>query len=310
MKLSPQNRRPGAILFGLLKETAVQWQKNNIPMMSAALSFYMLFSLGPLLVVMIFAAGLLFQSADVEGKLMGAVQPVVGPSGAALVDGLIKSYSLIQKNILLNIVGVFVLFISAGNVFGHLQYALDIVWGVEPKKPKLTPATKKRLFPSSVKNGEEWIFSFLKRRLLPFVLIVVLGFMFLASIIIQSMIIMVADIIATVTPVTPAMINMIYMLFSFSVMVAVFAAVYKLLPERRIPWRNVWLGAVVTSLLLFAGQMLVGMYLWHWGDSLMNSVYGATGSFIIAMLWIYYCAQVVLFGAQFTKVYAQHKGDI
>jgi membrane protein len=276
-------------IFGLLKETLSQWNIDKAPQLAAALSYYTIFSLAPLLIIVIAIVGLVYSQQDARAQIMRQVTNVVGSQGGEFIQSLLDNASQPASSTIATILGLLALFGGAAGVMGQLKNSLNTIWNVEPPKP-----------PAGV-NGILWT---IKRQIFSFTLVLGVGFLLLVSLVISTIITAVGDYFSGRVP--DFAYHLINFALSFGVITLLFAAIYRVLPDARIAWRDVWIGATLTSLLFTIGKFLLGLYL---GRSSAASSYGAAGSLVIVMLWVYYSAQILFFGAELTQVYANQYGD-
>lgn len=270
---------------------AVQsWFAHRAASKGAALSFYMLFSLAPILVLVISIAGLFFGAEAARGEIFEQLQGLVGEQGASAIQGILAATHRAGGSGPAAMVATGILFVGATSAFVELKSSLDDIWHV----------------PVPASAGWQQL---LRSRLLSFSLVLVLAFMLLVSLIVnaalavverfwgqlwtQSWFAPVADVLST--------------LFSFSVVTLLFAVIFKMLPNARIAWRDVTMGAIITALLFSVGKRVIGLYL---GNSAVASSYGAAGSVVALMLWVYYSAQIFFFGAELTRQYALQFGSL
>jgi len=265
--------------------TAVKsWWADNVPRLGASLAYYTLFSLAPILVIAIAIAGLVFGEEAVRGQIVTQIDQLVGHDGAVAVQGLVEGASRRETGgIVATIIGSITFLIAATGAFLELQAALNTIWRVKPK-----PGV----------NVE----AFLLDRLRSFGLVVAMGFLLLVSLAVSAALSALGAWVSRSAPGWPLVWQVVNVLVSLSVITAVFAMVYRFLPDVKLRWRDVWMGAFVTALLFSAGKQLIGLYL---GQSSTASSYGAAGSAVVLLLWVYYSAQVILLGAEFTRVYTR-----
>ncbi|MCA9916196.1 MAG: YihY/virulence factor BrkB family protein, partial [Anaerolineae bacterium] len=212
----------------------------------------------------------------------------LGPDAADLIRNLIDNLSQPREGIISTLLGVGALLFGALGVFNNMQASLDIIWDVEPEK----------------RDGG--IMGFIKDKLVAFGMLLVVGFLLIVSLVISTMIPIVSAYFLNPLPGTETLVQIINILISFGVITLLFALIYRYLPHVEIEWRDVWVGAAVTSVLFSIGQIILSIYL---SNSTLLSPYGAAGAFVVILLWIYYSAQIVLFGAEFTQVYARRYGS-
>jgi len=277
-------------LFSLLKKTYQEWQEDRASRLAAALAYYTIFSLAPLLVIAIAVAGLIWSQDAVHAQVMGQVQGLVGTEGAAFVEDLLQSASNPAEGIVATIIGLITLFFGALNVFNELHNSLNIIWEVKDEKPKN--------FWQSIKKA-------LIDRFLSFTMVLGIGFLLLVSLVVSAGLSATQEIVGNAFPVPEFLLQILNLLVSIGVITLLFAMMYKYLPDAEVPWRYVWLGAFATAVLFSLGKMVIGIYL---GNSAVASSFGAAGSLVLLLLWVYYSAQILFFGAEFTQVYANTHG--
>jgi len=273
--------------FSLLKQTFDEWNADRAPRLAAALSYYTVFSIAPFLIVVIAVAGLVAGRDAVRGRLDEQIQGLVGREGADMIQELVQNTGKPSDNILASIIGIATLLLGAGGVFGQLQEALNTVWGVQPKPGR-------------------GILGTIKDRFLSFTMVLGVGFLLMVSLIVSAAVTAAGAYVQRLLPGTDFVLQAINFLISFGVVTLLFAMMFKILPDVKVKWQDVWIGAGFTSLLFSIGKTLIGLYL---GNSGVLSTYGAAGSLIVILLWVFYSAQILLFGAEFTQVYAQRYGS-
>jgi membrane protein len=271
----------------LSKHAVTAWIDDFAPSMGAALAYYTIFSLAPMLVIVIAIAGFFFGREAAQGEIVAQLHGLVGDTGASAVEALLKSASEPGQGIIAASIGIVTLLIGASAVFGELQSALDRIWKVQAKK----------------KSGLQ---SLIFKRLLSFGMVLGLGFMLLVSLILSAALAAFAKWWSGMLGGWSIVLEVLNFLVSFGVVTGLFAMIYKFMPSTRIPWRDVWVGAIVTALLFTIGKSAIGIYL---GTTNMASGFGAAGSLVVLLAWIYYSAQIFLLGAEFTWVFAQHHGS-
>ena len=274
------------VVWSLLRETVFEWYEDRAPRLGAALAFYTVFALAPGLIVIIAVAALLLGQEAAQGQIIDQVQDLIGVAGAQAIQAAIESARSAGGSLAATGLGVLTLLFGLWGVFGELQDALNTIWGVTTRP---------------------WrgVIGAVKERFWSFTMVVGIGFLLLVSLAASAWLAAVGKFFAQLSPLPVAVMETANALLSFVTITLMFAVIYKLLPDVRITWQNVWVGAAVTALLFTIGKSLIGLYL---GRSTVASVYGAAGSLIVILLWIYYSAQVVFFGAEFTKVYSRHFG--
>ena len=278
-------------MFNLLQETFREWREDGANRLAAALAYYTTFSLAPILVLIIAIAGLAGGREAAQTQTMAQVEDLLGAEGREFVQGMIESASQPETGLAATFIGAITLLFGALGVFGELQNSLNIIWEVKPK-----PATG---WMDAVKR-------FVIKRLLSFTMVLGIGFLLLASLIISAAVSALGEYIGNRWPMADFWLNLINFVISFLVVTFLFAMIFKFLPEIKIGWKDVWLGAAVTSILFSLGKFLIGLYL---GRSEVGNTFGAAGSLAILLIWIYYSAQILFFGAEFTQVYANRYGS-
>lgn len=273
-------------IFELFKDTFTDWNKDHAPRLGAALAYYTVFSLGPLLIIVIAIAGLVFGASAAQGQIVGQLQGLVGEQGAAFIQTAIESASQPRSSIIATVIGLVTLLLGALGVFAQLQDALNAIWGVTPK-------------PNRGWRG------LVEDRLLSFSMIIVVGFLLLVSLVVSAALAAIFKYVGGVVPMTAMVAEGVNFFVSFAVITLLFAFIFKYLPDAQIAWSNVWIGSAMTALLFTIGKFILGFYL---GNSAIGSAYGAAGSILVVLVWIYYSAQILFFGAEFTKVYANRYG--
>jgi|SRR5882672_1680569 len=274
------------LLWSLTKESVSQWSEDYAPSMGAALAYYTIFSIAPLLVIAIAVAGFFFGADAAHGQIFAQLRGVVGDEGATAIQGLVKSASERGPGTFAAIAGIVMLLIGATTVFGELQSDLDRIW-------------------DAPKAREAGIRGMLRGRLLSFGMILGVGFLLLVSLVASAVVSALGHFWSGWFTGWEVLLQFINFLVSFGIVTGLFAMMYKLLPRCDIGWKDVWIGATVTSLLFSIGKLLIGLYL---GKSSVASGFGAAGSLVIVLLWVYYSAQIFLLGAEFTKTYAHRHG--
>ena len=279
MKLSALNE--------LIKDSCSAWLDDYAPSMGAALAYYTIFSIAPLLIIVIAVAGLFFGEEAARGEILTQMRGLIGDAGAAAVQSLLQSASAPPKSILATAVGIAVLLLGATTVFAELQDDLDRIWRV----------------PTELRSG---LWNLLRQRLLSFGMILGVGFLLLVSLIISAVLSALGDWWGSSFSGWALLLEAANFGVSVAVVTLLFAMIYKILPRLRIAWRDVWIGAGVTALLFTIGKTLIGVYL---GKSGIVSTFGAAGSVIVLLVWVYYSAQIFLLGAEFTSLYAYRYGS-
>jgi membrane protein len=274
-------------VWSLLKQTVSEWMDDNVPAQAAALAYYTLFSVAPMLIIAIAVAGLVFGEEAARGEIQNQLQSLIGDAGAKVVEDLVANASKPSSGILATVVGILVLAFAATGVFVQLQDSLNTIWKVK-KKPM---------------NG---LLAFLRQRLLSFAMVLGIGFLLLVSLVLSAALAAAGTFLVGLLPAWETVLQLVNLAIAFAVTTVLFAMIYKVLPDTRVAWRDVWLGAAVTSFLFSLGKLAIGLYL---GKSSVSSSYGAAGSFAVLLLWVYYSSQLLFLGAEFTQVYSRWHGS-
>ena len=273
---------------GLLAQTWEEWQKDEATRIGAALAYYTTFSMAPLLVVATSVAGLVYGKEAAQGEVTKQLSNMLGERGAEQVQTMLANASSQDGGVVATIVGTVAVLIGCGTVFVELQAALNRMW----ETPK--------------KESAGGILGWLKLRGLSFGLVLVIGFLLLVSLMVSAALAGAGEALGARVELPGPVLSVINFLVSTTVITGLFTLLYKVLPDQKIPWSDVWVGGLVTALLFSLGKTLIGLYL---GQSSVASTYGAAGSLAVVLIWIYYSAQLVLFGAEFTQVYANRHGS-
>ena len=272
----------------LLKTIFTKWIDDDPFQLAAALSYYTLFSLAPLLVISIAVAGFVFGREAAHNQIVETIQGLIGQQSAEAVQAMIQHASNKPKTGLVSTLlgGIFLLF-GAGGVVGELQTALNAIWRVKPK-----PGTGLR--------------DFIRKRFISFAMVLGVGFLLLVSLAVSAFISGLTQFVGSLHEGAAMIAHLLDVVISFALVTLLFAMIYKFLPDVEIRWKDVWIGAALTSILFTTGKFLIGFYL---GSSGVTSVYGAAGSLITVLLWVYYSALIFFLGAEFTQVYASQYGS-
>jgi membrane protein len=274
--------------FSLLKATAFEWLDDQAPTLGAALAYYTVFSLAPLLIISIALAGLVFGAEAAQGQIFDQLRGLLGDASGKAMQEIVQSASAEPKTgVVATVIGFVTLLFGASGVFGQLQASLNIIWGVQPKPGR-------------------GILGIIRDRSLSFGFILVVGFLLLVSLLLTAGIAFVGKQFGAMVPGMESLIQILNSILSLAVITLLFGMMFKILPDANIAWRDVWIGAFITALLFTLGKFALGFYL---GRSGVASSYGAAGSLIVLLLWVYYSSQVVFFGAEFTQVYANRFGS-
>ena len=274
-------------IWALLRDAFYAWMDDKAPAMGAALAYYTVFALAPLLIIVIAIAGFVFGQEAAQGHILSQISGLIGEDGGRAVQAMLESARKPGPGILAGGIGLILLIIASTGVFVQLQESLDTIWRVVPKSGR-------------------GIMGILRDRLLSFLMVIVAGFLLLVSLVLSAALAALGKFFSYLLPVPEAVLHGVNFLVSFAVITLLFAMIYKILPDAKISWSDVWIGAAVTSLLFSLGKFMIGLYL---GKSSVGSAYGAAGSLVIMLVWVYYSAQILLYGAEFTAVYAIKYGS-
>ena len=273
-------------IWSLLGATVNDWYEDRAQRLGAALAYYMIFALAPGLIIVIAVAGLLL-GRDAEVQIVGQIRGLIGEQGAIAIEATIRSARTESLGVTGTALALIPLVFGLWGVFGELQDGLNTIWGVAPRP------------------GRRMI-DIVRERFWSFAMVVGIGFVLLVSLAVSAWLVVVGTYFGQLLPAPAATLEALNFVISFAVITILFAMTFKLLPAVTIAWRDVWLGAAVTSLLFTVGKFLIGLYL---GKSAVASAYGAAGSLVIIVVWVYYTAQILLFGAEFTKVWTKRRGS-
>ncbi len=270
----------------VLKQTAIEWKDDDVPRLGAALAYYTVFSLAPLLVIAIGVAGLVFGQQAAEGQMVDALRDTMGEQGAQMAQTMLANAGQGNRGLWATIIGGITLLIGASTIFAQLQSAMNKIWEVAPDENAGIKGT-------------------IKKRLISMGMVFAIGFLLLVSLLLSTALSVVGKFMADALPGGAWVWMVINNVASIALITLFFAAIYKVLPDADVQWRDVWLGAFVTAVLFTLGKYLIGLYL---SNSATASSFGAASSLIVILVWVYYSAQIVFFGAEFTQVYARQYG--
>ena len=272
----------------LLKQTAQEWVQDKAPQLGAALAYYTVFSMAPLILVLISVVGLIFRNdpAGAWGKITEQMSYFLDQSAVQVVQNIAQQASQPGKDVIGTVIGVVLALFGASGVFGQLQDALNTVWGVKAKP-----------------GGGIW--GFLRSRFLSFAMVGGVCFLLLVSLTVESVLKAFSHYVQSVMPGGIVIAMTVYLIFDLAVIILLFAIIFKFLPDAKIQWRDVWIGSIMTALFFVVGKWALGLYL---GSGKAGAAYGAASSLITLLLWIYYSSQILLFGAEFTQVFANRAG--
>jgi membrane protein len=267
-------------LWAVVKDAASQWWNDKAPRLGAALAYYTVFSLAPLLVIAIAVAGLVFGQEAAEGQVSAQMEKLVGPQGGKAIEAMVQSASKPANGITGTVLGIIMLLVGATALFGQLQDALDTIWDVKPKSGR-------------------GFWGFIKDRFLSFTMVMGVAFLLLVSLVVSAALTALASLFGDFQSSIIGLI--ITTVVDLVVVTVLFAMIYRFLPDAKIAWKDVWFGAVMTAILFAIGKQAIGIYL---GSSGVASGFGAAGSLAVLLVWLYYSAQIFLYGAELTRSYA------
>ncbi|MFN0157602.1 MAG: YihY/virulence factor BrkB family protein [Bacteroidota bacterium] len=271
----------------LLKDSVIAWDEDKIGQQGAALAYFTVFSLSPLLILVIVLSSLGFGQEAASGHLVSQIRGLIGTDGAVFVQSLITNAYESDSNILAAVFSIVMLLLGASAVFIQLRDSLNAIWRVQ-QKPTGT------------------IRAFLRARLLAFATILGIGFLLLVSLVLSAVLTAMSDYLGNLFAILVGLIPLLDFIVSFVGITVMFALMFKFVPAAILQWKDVWVGAAVTSLLFSIGKLVIGLYL---GNGAIGSTFGAASSLVIIMVWAYYSSQIVLFGAEFTRLYAMRFGS-
>jgi membrane protein len=274
-------------LLGILKDTYSDWSEDKASRLAAALAYYTAFSVAPLLLITITVAGLVFGREAAQGQIFNQLNGLLGADAAGVIQTSVANSQASGTSAFSAIVGIVTLVWSASSLFAQLQEALNTIWEVQP-------------------DPNAGIVDTVKRRFLSMTLVLGIAFVLLVSLVLSAGLSAVGALLGNVLPGGPILWQGVNLVLSFAVVTVLFAAIYKVLPDATIDWSDVWVGAGVTALLFAIGKLLIGLYLGH---ASIGSTFGAAGSLLVFLVWVYYSAQILFFGAEFTQVYARKYGS-
>ncbi len=267
--------------WDLFKKSFKGWSDDKATTLAGALAYYTIFSIAPLILITVAVAGLFFGEEASRGQIFSSMSGLLGEDGAKGVQSFVEGSAVKSTGIIATIIGVVTLLLGATSAFGQLQDSLNIIWKVR-QNPKLG------------------ILGLLRQRLLSFSLILVIAFLLLVSLVLGAALAAVGSFATEKLPGGEFLWQMVNMVVSFGFTSLLFAAIYKILPDVKLNWKDVWRGGIITALFFTVGKMLIGLYI---GKSGVGSTYGAAGSAIVILVWAYYSAAILLFGAEFTRFY-------
>lgn len=272
--------------FKLLKQAGKDWMDDGAMTLASSVAYYTVFSMAPLLIIAIAIAGAIFGEEAARGEIVEQIQNLVGEQGAQFIETAVENADKPRISSWASVISIAVLLIGASGVFIQLQNALNIVWDVTVKP-------------------DAGIMNFIRKRLLSFSAVLGIGFLLLVSLLASALLSGMSKYMSDLLPGADWIWQLVNNLVSFGFITLMFALMFRYLPDVNIKWSDVWIGALITTALFILGKHLLGLYL---GQSSFGSTYGAAGSLVIFLAWVYYSAQILFFGAEFTQAYAQEYG--
>ncbi len=276
------------LLIDLSKAAVAGWKQDFAPSMGAALAYYTVFSIAPLLIIAIAIAALAFGQQAAQQEILGQARDLMGAEGAAVLESMLTNAQKPGEGILAATLSVITLIVGSIGVFNELETDLNRIWKVDT-------------------TGRAGIMGFIRDRVLSFGMVIAIGFLLLISLVVNAALAAGGRYWAELFPGLEAILQVANFVVSFGVITAAFAIIYKFLPQTRIAWQDVWAGAAITALLFTVGRFLIALYI---GKTSTSSSYGAAGALVVLLVWVYYSAQIFLLGAEFTKVYADRHGSL
>jgi len=273
--------------IAFLKKIGFYWSEDKVPSFAAALAYYTLFSLGPLLVICITIGSIFLEKASVQAQILNNIDQTLGHESARQMQTIIQALTTTPADVMTTVIGIAVLIFGASGLFGQLQLSLNSIWGVKPRSGR-------------------GLMGIIKDRFLSFTMVLGVAFLLLVSMLLSIILTAISTYVSRLIPGSQGISLMPDFIISMSVQILLFAMIFKTLPDVSLKWENVWLGAFVTALLFTVGKILLGFYL---SRSNGATVFGAASSLIVILIWVYYSAQILFIGAVFTKVYTLAAGD-
>jgi membrane protein len=271
--------------LSIFKMTFAAWNKHEAPRLGAALAFYTILSLSPLVIIVVALAGLIFSRSTAQAHVLSQVQGMIGLEGGKAMQSMLANAQKPAAGILGTIVGLLSLLFGASGVFTELRSALNLIWEVNPEET----------------SG---VVALLRERFFSFGMVLSIGFLLLVSLVISAVLAAVGKFFGGLLPISSSVLAVLNFLLSYIGVAVLFGLIFRFVPEARVRWRSVWPGALATALFFIIGKTLIGLYL---GKSSLGSAYGAAGSVIVVIVWVYYSAQIFFFGAEFTHAYSEYR---
>lgn len=275
------------IIFGILKKTVQEWQKDKAPILAAALTYHTLFSIAPLFIIAVAIAGFVFGKSAAEGELVTQLENFMGQQIAQTIEQLVINISRPESGIIATLIGFATLFWGASNLFAQLKLALNMIWNVSPPP-------------------DRGIVGFIQDRFLSVGMVLGAGLVLILLLVASAVLTAINQWLNNILNTPDGIWSLIDVSISFGIVILLFAGIYKFLPDVKIAWSDVWIGSAITAVLFTIGKSLIGLYL---GNSGAGSAYGVAGSLVVLLLWINYSWQILFFGAEFTQIWANKYGS-
>lgn len=272
-------------ITNLFRNTYSAWNRHEAPRLGAALAFYTLFSLAPLMILVIAIVAMIFERSAVQNQILYQVDTMIGPQGSEAVKGLIEHTQKPASSLMAAFAGVVALLFGASGVFGELRAALNKIWDVVPQR-------------------DAGLWQTIQQQFFSFGMVLAVGFLLMVSLVVSAALAVVGKFFGDLLPLPEFILSSINFAVSLAGTTILFALIFRYVPEAKIAWRDVWVGAIITSLLFTIGKIGLGLYL---GKTAVGSAYGAAGSLVVVIVWVYYSAMIFLFGAEFTRVFSTPK---
>jgi membrane protein len=284
-----RSRSSAGRVLELFKSAAKEWNRDKCAQLGAALAYYTVFSLAPLMLVLLAVFGLIYGGNEhAREKILGQLRYLIDPSGVKVIQDIAESAAQPKTGFFAAAIGIVIALFGASGIFGQLQDALNTIWDVKPK-------------PSQA------IVGFIRARFLSFAMVGGVCFLLLVSLTVENLLKGLHNYLQSIIPGGHYLGLAVFYIFDFTIIVSLFAIIFRYLPDAKIAWRDVWTGAGLTAILFVIGKFLLGLYL---ASGAAGSAYGAAGSLVTLLLWVFYSAQILLFGAEFTKAYANSCGSL
>ncbi|MBD2410949.1 ribonuclease BN [Nostoc calcicola FACHB-389] len=274
-------------IWSLFQETFKEWSEDKASRLAAALAYYTIFSIAPLLIIVIAIAGAVYGEEAARGEIVRQIQGLVGPDGAEFIQTAIQNANKPQTGVMASVISIVVLLLGATGLFTELQDSLNTIWEVKPKPGR-------------------GVTNIIRLRFLSFAMVLGIGFLLLVSLVISTVLAALATYFSNLIPGVDFLWQILNFIISFAITTFLFGLIFKVLPDVKIAWSDVLIGAILTSFLFSIGRFLLGQYL---GNGSFGSTYGAAGSLVVILAWVNYAAQILFFGAEFTQVYSRRHGS-